>query len=62
VTKDRGKLIKSEWAPFLVATYHPSAILRSPDKEDRDRKRGEFVHDLRHVAKQLKLDGKNGEA
>ena len=47
ITRSRGQILKSEWAPFLMATYHPSAILRAPDKEARDRMRGEFVDDLR---------------
>jgi uracil-DNA glycosylase len=62
VTKDRGKFIKSEWAPAIMATYHPSAILRAPDKEHRDRMRGEFVADLRRVSLRLKSAGKSGEA
>ena len=48
VTKLRGQLIDSPWAP-LVATYHPSAILRAPEKEDRDRMHEELVADLRQA-------------
>jgi len=62
VTKQRGKLIKSEWAPFVTATYHPSAILRAPEKESRDRMRGEFVEDLQRVAQQLNLAEQIGKA
>ncbi len=36
-----------------MATYHPSAILRAPVREDFDRMRGEFVADLRGAVKQL---------
>ena len=36
-----------------MATYHPSAILRAPDKADRDQMRSEFVHDLHLAAKRL---------
>lgn len=50
LTKQRGRFLKNEWAPKLLATYHPSAILRAPDAEDRKRKRGEFLNDLRKVA------------
>jgi DNA polymerase len=53
ITKHRGKFFKSEQAAWLMATYHPSAILRAPDKEDRDQKRAEFVEDLRHAAEKL---------
>src|SRR5205085_4920300 len=31
VTKERGKLIPSALAPHLIATVHPSSILRAPD-------------------------------
>jgi uracil-DNA glycosylase len=37
-----------------MATYHPSAILRAPDKEDRDRMRDEFVEDLREAVAHLR--------
>jgi DNA polymerase len=53
ITTHRGKFFKSERAAWLMATYHPSAILRAPDKDDRDRKRADFVEDLRHAAKKL---------
>jgi uracil-DNA glycosylase len=53
VTRERGKFVKNQWAPRLMATYHPSAILRAPDELDRRRKHEEFVGDLRMVAEQL---------
>jgi DNA polymerase len=49
ITKHRGELIASEFAEFVMATYHPSAILRAPQKEDRDRMRAEFTGDLRRA-------------
>jgi len=55
ITKVRGQLLPSEWAEYLMATYHPSAILRAPDKEDRDRMRREFADDIRAANKQLAL-------
>jgi hypothetical protein len=36
-----------------MATYHPSAILRAPDKVDRDRKRAEFNEDLHLAAERM---------
>src|SRR5262245_15091378 len=56
VTKERGKLIKSTLAPYVVATVHPSSILRAPDEETRERERRLFVKDLRQVAKLLAKD------
>jgi uracil-DNA glycosylase len=53
ITKHRGKFFKNEHAAWLLATYHPSAILRAPDKEDRERKRAEFIDDLHHAAERL---------
>lgn len=52
VTRDRGKPIPSEWAEAIVATVHPSAILRAPD-DSRDEARREFVADLAQVAAYL---------
>lgn len=54
VTKQRGQLLMSEWAPWIMATYHPSAILRAPQEADRTRLKAEFVSDLRRVAEQLR--------
>jgi DNA polymerase len=48
VTKERGKLIDSPLAPNVLATIHPSAILRA---DDRDAEYEGFVADLRNVAK-----------
>lgn len=53
ITKSRGELLENPWSPLLMATYHPSAILRAPDKEDGQRMRGDFVADLRRAAAAL---------
>jgi DNA polymerase len=53
ITKQRGKFFKSDEAAWLMATYHPSAILRAPDKEARDQMREEFTGDLRQAAQRL---------
>ena len=47
VTKQRGELIDSPLAEFVLATIHPSAILRA---EDRDLEYAGFVADLEKVA------------
>jgi DNA polymerase len=57
ITRHRGKFFKSEHAAWLMATYHPSAILRAPDKADRDRKRAELTEDLHHAAERLRQVG-----
>jgi DNA polymerase len=53
ITRERGKLLKTDWAPWAMATYHPSALLRAPDEEARRQMYDEFVHDLRVIAKKL---------
>jgi|SRR5436190_490152 len=50
VSQRRGELIRSELAPFVMATVHPSSILRAPDDEKRHQARAEFVADMRKIA------------
>jgi uracil-DNA glycosylase family protein len=52
VTQNRGKPLPSELAEAIVATVHPSAILRAPS-EAREEARREFFDDLTAVAKYL---------
>ena len=54
VTRERGKPIPSTLAPFLVATVHPSSILRAPDDEARRSEMDAFVDDLTRVAELLR--------
>src|SRR5437899_774007 len=51
VTRERGKVLSSKLAPKVVATVHPSALLRQPDEMSRDREYGRFVVDLRVALK-----------
>jgi len=53
VTQHRGELLDSELAPLVVATIHPSAILRAPDDTARARERKAFAEDLRAVVRAL---------
>lgn len=50
VTRERGKLLESELARRVVATVHPSSLLRQPDEESRAREYSRFVQDLRVAA------------
>jgi DNA polymerase len=54
VTRQRGELIDSPLAEKVMATYHPSAVLRAPDGDARERMFAELVADLAKVAKVLK--------
>jgi len=49
VTKQRGEWIASRWAPRVMATVHPSAILRAPDDAARHAEMERFVADLKHI-------------
>jgi DNA polymerase len=53
ITRHRGAFFKSDDAAWLMATYHPSAVLRAPEKKDRDRMRAEFIDDMHHAAEKL---------
>jgi uracil-DNA glycosylase family protein len=54
LTKHRGEVFSSELAPKIIATVHPSAILRAPDDETRHREMANFIEDLRSVTKLLR--------
>ena len=46
VTRQRGEWVSARWAPSVMATVHPSAILRAPDEEARHAEMERFVADL----------------
>lgn len=50
VTRDRGRPLESDLAPLVVATIHPSAILRARGADARAAAFDAFAADLRHVA------------
>ena len=53
VTKSRGELVPSNLAPHVMATVHPSSILRADD-DDRAAQIALFIRDLRKAAKFLR--------
>jgi DNA polymerase len=53
VSAQRGKFVDSSLAPLVMATVHPSSVLRSRTDEDRRRAMEEFVADLRVLADEL---------
>jgi DNA polymerase len=55
VSQQRGEWVRSDIAPFVMATVHPSSILRAPDDESRHEEMRKFVADLKKVAARLKL-------
>ncbi len=54
VTQRRGEFLSTPFAPIVVATVHPSSILRAPDDETRRTVMKRFVEDLARVADALR--------
>jgi uracil-DNA glycosylase family protein len=50
VNRQRGQLVESPLAPYVMATVHPSSILRTPDSDARQLQMHAFVDDLKKVA------------
>ena len=53
LTANRGAFVPSSLAPLVLATVHPSSILRAPDADTRRRETERFANDLRLVARAL---------
>ena len=51
ITRERGKFFPHPWAKELVATVHPSAILRMPDRYEEEYDL--FLRDLRIIAQRV---------
>jgi uracil-DNA glycosylase len=51
VTQHRGELLESELAPYMMATVHPSAILRAPDDQTRHEEMRRFIADLKKISR-----------
>lgn len=50
VSRERGKFVDSPLAPHVLATVHPSSILRAQDDESRRAQFRSFVNDLKKAA------------
>jgi len=57
VSRERGRFVASTLAPFVFATVHPSAILRSRDEAERARSFQQLVSDLRLIRRAMDSDG-----
>jgi DNA polymerase len=62
VSRQRGALIPSPLAPFVMATVHPSSILRAPDDESRRLAREQFLDDLKKVAQVIRTHARMSAA
>jgi DNA polymerase len=54
VSHRRGEFIEGALQSVVVATVHPSSILRAPDDETRRAEMRRFVEDLKRIAERLK--------
>ncbi len=54
VTKDRGRFVESPLAPYVLATVHPSSILRTDDGDERRAAMQGFIDDLTVAAGALR--------
>jgi DNA polymerase len=53
VLRSRGEFVASPLAPYVMATVHPSSILRAVDHNAREQQMQAFVSDLQKVARVL---------
>ena len=53
VSVQRGQLVPSALAPYVFATFHPSALLRLREAEERETAFRQLVEDLRLINKAL---------
>ncbi|MES1183646.1 MAG: uracil-DNA glycosylase family protein [Myxococcales bacterium] len=56
VSKERGVVKQGELAPAILATLHPSAVLRAPDEQARREAFQTLVDDLRKIVRLLAED------
>jgi DNA polymerase len=56
ITAQRGTVLDSPWAPGLIATWHPSAVLRADDPQHAAELYAQLVADLRLAARTLQRD------
>jgi len=53
VTQQRGQFLESSLALYIMATVHPSSILRAPDDETRRLEFRRFVDDLKKLSNKI---------
>lgn len=60
VTQSHGQVQQTLVYPPIIATLHPSAILRAATEEDRESQLAMFIEDLRGAAKSLLHNARGG--
>jgi DNA polymerase len=53
VSVQRGQFVESPLAPYVFATFHPSALLRLQDEEEKERAFEQLVKDFKLINKAL---------
>jgi uracil-DNA glycosylase family protein len=53
VSVQRGQFVESPLAPYVFATFHPSALLRLREEEEREAAFSQLVKDLKLIKKAL---------
>jgi uracil-DNA glycosylase family protein len=53
VSVQRGRFVESPLAPYVLATFHPSALLRLRDEEEKEAAFEQLVKDLKLINKAL---------
>jgi DNA polymerase len=53
VTRQRGTFVSSSLAPRVMATVHPSSILRAQDEQSRREQKQAFIRDLVVAAREI---------
>ena len=51
VTQHRGEFLKSPLASFVMATVHPSSILRAPDEKTRHDEMKRLIGDFKKISR-----------
>ena len=54
ITRDRGRFVEASYAPRVLATYHPSAVLRIRDEHARAQMRAALLADLRRATRRAR--------
>jgi uracil-DNA glycosylase len=54
VTQRRGEVVATSFAPRVVATVHPSSILRAPDEATRHQELARFIEDMKGIARLIR--------
>ena len=58
IGREAGRVVAAPFAPYVLVTLHPAAVLRAPDDESRLAGRKRLLKDLAAVAARLRTKGR----